>query len=323
VILAGDVGATKILLEVGEARSGQWAPAFSRRYATRDEVGFPEALREFLDEWKREGGAGAIDAAAFGVAGPVEGRKVKMTHRPWIVDADFISNRFAIPKVRVANDLGAAAHGIDWVPREDIVEIQPGHADPDEPRVVLGVGTGLGISYRVNVDGKLREIAGEGGHANFAPGNPEHLALWETIYRQQGRCSAEDVLCGRGLMHIWGHVAGRGAHVHGAPGFPESHEISAGADRGDVHCKAAMALFADCLGSVAGDHAVSLMARGGVYLVGGVVSKITPHLASDRFRQSFCAKGMHSAVLMRIPVRAVKSERIGVIGAARLASELN
>lgn len=322
MILAGDVGATKILLEVGEARSGRWEPAFSRRYATRDETGFAEALHEFLEEWKREGGGGAIDAAAFGVAGMVEGRRVKMTHRPWIVDADFVCNRFDVRKARVANDLGAAAHGIDWIAAEDIVEIQPGHADPLEPRVVLGVGTGLGISYRVNVGGKLHEIAGEGGHANFAPANATHAELWQMIYRAQGRCSAEDVLCGHGLQHIYGHITGRGAHVRGAKDFPESAEISAGADRGDPQCKATLELFADCLGSVAGDHAVSLMARGGVFLVGGVVSKVTPHLASDRFRQSFCAKGVHSAVMMRIPVRAVRSERIAVIGAARMAAEL-
>jgi glucokinase len=148
------------------------------------------------------------------------------------------------------------------------------------------------------------------------------MALWQTIYRERGRCSAEDVLCGHGLQHIWGHVTGRGAHVLGAQGFPESHEISAGADRGDPQCKAALDLFADCLGSVAGDHALSVMARGGVFLVGGVVSKISHHLNTDRFRQSFCAKGLHSALMMRIPVRAVRSERIAVIGAARMASEL-
>jgi len=320
LILAGDVGGTKILLEVGEARSGRWEPAFSRRYATRDEIGFPDALHEFLDEWRREGGGGSIEAAAFGVAGPVEGNRVKMTHRPWIIDGDFVSNRFGIPKVRVANDLGAAAHGIDWVPREEIAQIQPGEPDVREPRVVLGVGTGLGISYRVNIGGRLHEIPGEGGHANFAPGNAEQMALWTTIYREHGHCSAEDVLCGRGLLHIWGHISGRGAHV--VAGFPESHEISAGAANGDKVCKASLELFSDCLGSVAGDHAISLLARGGVYLVGGVVAKIAPQIATERFRQSFCAKGMHSAILMRIPVRAVRSERIAVLGAARMASEL-
>jgi glucokinase len=323
VILAGDVGATKILLEVGEARSGRWEPAFSRRYETRNEVSFADALHEFFDDWKREGGGGSdVSAAAFGVAGPVDGNKVKMTHRPWVVDGDFVTNRFAIPKVRVANDLAAAAHGIDWIPAEDILEIQPGTVDPREPRVVLGVGTGLGISYRVNVEGTLREVSGEGGHANFGPGTLDHAALWQTVFREHGRCSAEDLLSGRGLQHIYGHVTGRGAHVPGATEFPESHEISAGADRGEPMCKAALALFADVLGSVAGDHAVSLMARGGVFLVGGVVTKLSHHLATDRFRQSFCAKGMHSALMMRIPVRAVRSERIAVIGAARMASEL-
>jgi glucokinase len=323
VILAGDVGATKILLEVGEARSGRWEPRYSKRYDTRNEVNFIEAVREFMGDWDREGGgASAIEAAAFGVAGPVHGNSVKMTHRPWTVDGELIHNRFSIPKVRVVNDLGAAAHGIDWVGADEIVEIQPGHADPAEPRVVLGVGTGLGVSYRVNVGGRLHEISGEGGHANFAPANAQQAALWATIYQAQGRCSAEDVLCGRGLQHIYGHTTGRGAHVRGAADWPEPYEITAAAGTGDPHAEASLALFVDCLGSVAGDHAISLMARGGVFLVGGVVAKMHSHLATERFRQAFCAKGVHSGIMMRIPVRAVKSERVAVIGAARIAAEL-
>jgi glucokinase len=324
VYLAGDVGGTKILLEVGETRSGKWQTLFAKRYSAHDAVNFPEVLHEFLSEWdpKRPPGHG-FHAAAFGVAGPVTGNKAKMTNRPWVVDGDLIARRFPIPRVRVVNDLAAAAHGIDWLDKEDFVEIQPGHADPNEPRVVMGVGTGLGVSYRVCIDGKFGEVPGEGGHQNFAPANIRQVGLWHEIYMTHGRVSDEDILSGAGLQHVYAYASGQGAHRPGARETPDPEEITTGAiERSDAHCTGALDLFAEIMASVAGDHALAVLARGGVYLTGGIVAKITSWLQTDHFRAAFCAKGPHSTMMMRIPVHAVKSERIVVIGAARLASEV-
>ena len=116
MILAGDVGATKILLEVGAERSGRWEGAHARRFQTADAANFSAVLAEFLREWGEiRRGSQRITAAAFGVAGPAQGNRVKMTHRPWTVDGDAIARRFPIPKVRVVNDLAAVARGIDAV----------------------------------------------------------------------------------------------------------------------------------------------------------------------------------------------------------------
>jgi glucokinase len=104
---------------------------------------------------------------------------------------------------------------------------------------------------------------------------------------------------------------------------PPPEDITAGAiERKDAKCTGALDLFAECMAGVAGDHALAVLARGGVYLTGGIVVKITSWLQTDHFRSAFCAKGPHSAMLMRIPVRAVTSERVVVIGAARLACEM-
>lgn len=324
MILAGDVGATKILLEVGETRSGRWNSLFARRYATSSDVNFLDLLREFLAEWEPVKPAGRpFSAAAFGVAGPAEGNRVKMTHRPWVVDGDLIARRLSIPRVRVANDLAAAAHGIDWLEAHELAEIQPGEALPNEPRVVMGVGTGLGVSYRVRIDGKLREVSGEAGHANFAPASIKQVGLWHEIYTTHGRVSNEDVLSGAGLQHVYAYTSGLGAHIPGAREMPAPDEITAGAiERSDARFTLALDLFAACLAGVAGDHALAVLARGGVYLTGGIVAKITSWLQTEHFRAAFCAKGQLSAMLMRVPVHAVKSERVVVIGAARLASEV-
>lgn len=304
MILAGDVGATKILLEVGDARSGAWKSVHARRYATGGAASFPAVLAEFIDEWRQIGGGSRrIAAAAIGVAGPASGNKVRMTHRPWTIDGDALSARFGIRKARVVNDLVAVAHGIDWVGKTETVTIQPGKAVAGEPRVVLGVGTGLGIAYLVpTANGGYRELPGEGGHMGFAPASPAQVDLWRHLHSIHGRVSAEDVASGRGLDHINDCIRGVGP--------PEAHS------------KLALALFSECLGNIAGDHALAVLARGGVYLAGGVVAKNIAAIRDSRFREAFCAKSPHSALMMKIPVRAISSERVGVLGAARLASEL-
>ncbi len=323
MILAGDVGATKILLEVGDLRTGRWEPMLSKRYATEGAANFASILDGFLEEWRgtRPNAGYRITAAGFGVAGPAAGNRVKMTNRPWVIDGDLLASRFHLPKVCVVNDLVATAHGIPWVEARDCVTLQPGRSIETEPRVVLGVGTGLGVSCLLNIDGKLRELAGEGGHAGFAPATLEQAELWRSIFTARGRATAEMVLSGSGLVNIYQHLQGLGAHavdLH-AP-LPEKI-TQAALDGSDALCEAALDLFVECLGTVAGDHALTVMARGGVYLTGGVVAKVLPRLQSPRFRAAFCAKAPFSALLMRIPVRAITSERVGVLGAARLAQE--
>jgi glucokinase len=319
VILAGDVGATKILLEVGESRTGRWETAFARRYATEGAVSFAAILESFLDEWRVEAGGRRIGCAGFGVAGPVTGNRAKMTNRPWVIDADAITVRHRIPKVRVANDLVASALGIEWVPARQCVTIQPGRGSDADPRVVLGVGTGLGIAYLVPVDGKLTAVPGEGGHAGFAPATHAQMELWRSIYQAVGRVSCESILSGPGLAAIYSFLHGQGAHPGAEPALLPERITEAALTRKDALCCATLDLFAECLGTVAGDHALAAMARGGVYLVGGITAKIATQLQQDRFRAAFCAKAPHSALLMKIPVRAITSERVGVLGAARLA----
>jgi glucokinase len=325
VILAGDVGGTKILLEVGEVRSGRWEAALSRRYLTAEADDFFSLVAEFLGEWNKTRVKGQrITGAAFGVAGPAEDNRVKMTHRAWIVDAAKISSRFLIPDVTVVNDLVAAAYGIAWLGPRDLVTVQTGKSSPMEPRVVLGVGTGLGIAYLIPApDGSVRALPGEGGHAGFAPATFRQAELWRSIFAAHGRVAAEDVCSGKGLTHVFAFLSGETAHRPGVAEDQITPEwISRTAiEKTDPCSAAALELFVECLGNVAGDHALSTMARGGVYLTGGVTSRIVSFLIEGRFSEAFCSKGAHSAMMMKIPVRAVRNERVALLGAARIAAE--
>ena len=323
MILAGDVGGTKILLEVGEIRSGRWETTLARRYATAEAEDFFTLLADFLGVWnKMRPKNQRITAAAFGVAGPAEGNRVKMTHRPWAVDGAKISSRFLIPNVRVVNDLEAAAHGIAWLGPRDCVTIQAGKGSPDGPRVVMGVGTGLGVSYLIPAQDGFRAIPGEGGHVGFAPATVRQAELWRAIFAAHGRVSAEDVVSGLGLTHVFAFIRDGSVHRPGAAEDQITAEwiTRSAIEKSDAVSAQALDLFVECLGNVAGDQALSVMARGGVYLTGGVTTRIVAAILEGRFCEAFCSKGAHSAMMMKIPVRAVRNERVALLGAARLAS---
>ncbi len=148
MILAGDVGGTKILLEVGELRSGRWQPALARRYLVADFPTMEHVLEAVLADWREARPPRArITAGAIGVAGPALGNRVTMTNRPWRLDGDHLGERFKIPGLKLLNDLAAAAWGLDLLAPRDFLTLQAGKAVEGGNRVVIGVGTGLGVAY--------------------------------------------------------------------------------------------------------------------------------------------------------------------------------
>lgn len=322
MILAGDVGATKILLEAGDLRSGTWKSVLERRYQIADFPNFHAVIEAFLGEWDAVKPPRArITAGGVGVAGPVQGNKVKMTHRAWTIDGDAIARRFGIPHVRVVNDLAAGAYGIAVLSSKDFKTIQPGKPVEGAPRAVVGVGTGLGIAYLVPEGDGYGVLPGEGGHMGFGPASAQQAELWRYLFALHGRVEAEDVVSGRGISNIYEFL--RSTQAGGAPPAarkPDPAWIAEQArDHDDPVARETFRLFAECLGNVAGDQALAVMARGGVFLAGGVAAKVAPHLDLACFRSAFCAKGAFSAHVMKMPVRAVTTERVAVLGAARWA----
>lgn len=326
MILAGDVGATKTLLEVGTLRQGRWRPAFGRRYVGADHPDFDSVLREFFVETSAHHGSPVtIARACFGVAGPVLDNRVQMTNLPWLVDGDAISTAFGIPHVRISNDFAAAASGIDLLQASDLVVLQSGEPTAAAPRVVLGAGTGFGVAYMIWTKAGYRAVAGEGGHTGFAPSTPDELELWRDLYARQGRVVAEDVVSGPGLARIGeflGRREGKSAALEKALLSDDAAASVAHAalESGDPQCSRALEMFISCYGAVAGDHALAVMARGGVYITGGIAPKILPRLLGGAFLSAFNAKGAYSGMVRKIPVLVVKNERLGLLGAAWLAA---
>ena len=170
MILAGDIGGTKTLL----ALAGDDGIVHERRFTSRDWADFPALLRAFLDD---TGGPATITAACFGVAGPVEDNRAKVTYLPWLVDGKALAETFGIGSVAVLNDFATAAQGVAALQPGDLVTLQEGRPLPQSPRLLIGAGTGLGVAALLPEGSGWRTVGGEGGHIGFSPADVRHVVL--------------------------------------------------------------------------------------------------------------------------------------------------
>ena len=325
MILAGDIGGTKALLLLATVRQGRLAPVLERRYAVSSFADFSAMLARFIDECREHRKRDLrLASACFGAAGPVSGHRIEMTNLPWRLDAEEIAAQFGIARVQLVNDFEAAARGIEALAPGDSVILQRGEPLPHAARVVIGAGTGLGVAYALPQGRGYRIIAGEGGHAGFSPADAEQMRLWQALHALFGRVSVEHVVSGPGLVRIYEFLRAGDAQ---APALRASMRAEGAAaisrqalEHGDALAGRALDLFIACYGAVAGDHALSVTARGGVYVAGGIARKIFSRLAAGGFIAAFNAKGVHGQLTRRMPVELVMTERLGLLGAALIAA---
>lgn len=310
MILAGDIGGTKTLL----ALAGDDGIALERRYSSQDWNDFPTLLRAFLGEAGFT--TGAITSACFGVAGPVECNHAKVTYLPWNLDGPALARNFGIGQVTVVNDFAAAAQGVAALCPDDLVTLQEGRLLPDASRLLIGAGTGLGVAALLPEGNGWRTVGGEGGHIGFSPANEEQQAVWQHLARPSGRVTAENVISGPGLAAIYGSlikVSPRNTAI------ADPAEIVAAASSNPLAGRA-LDLFIAAYGAFAGDLALLFMARGGVYLGGGIAPKILSRLQQGGFVRAFRERGAHAGLMPDFPIRVVTNERLGLLGALSIAA---
>lgn len=322
MILAGDIGGTKTLLAAFDGASC----LYRQRFGSHDFARFADLLARFLAD-----AAGALgkpircSTACFGIAGPVIGERVKVTNLPWEIDAGELDQRFGLGGVHLLNDFAAAAHGIDALGGDDLVTLQAGEPLAERPRLVIGAGTGLGVAYRLGT----AVLSGEGGHMSFAPANDRQAALWQWLHKRHGRVEVEHVVCGDGQVRIYEflleqqpQLAGPGAREVLAADDPARAITVRALEAQDPLAEAAVSLFIDCYGALAGDHALAVLARGGVYVAGGIAPKLLPRLSAGGFLAAFNDKGAFAATARACPVHIVVNSDLPLLGAARFAAQL-
>lgn len=322
IFLAGDIGGTKTLLRLFEAGGGVLA---ERRFDSASFTSLEQVVAGFLNDFT----APSLAATCFGVAGPVEGGRANITNLPWRIDAASIATEFHIPQVRLINDFQAVAYGIEALDNSDLATLQAGSPQKGGVRAVIGAGTGLGEGFMVWQESYYAAFPSEGSHADFAPVNALQIELLRYLAERYGHVSYERLLSGPGLVNIFeflrdsrGHqstVELQAAMKTGDPAAAISHCAMGGKD--DL-AEAALDLFAHIYGAEAGNLALKVLARGGVYIAGGIAPQIMGKLEDGEFLRAFADKGRFAGLLGDIPVHVVLNPKVGLLGAARVAERI-
>lgn len=305
--LVGDIGGTNIRFAVIAAAGA--APAQIRSFACSDFPGPEAAIRHYL----ASEGLAPPPVAAFGIATPLEGDAVRMTNHPWAFSIEALRQALGFKQLVFINDFTALALALPQLKGADIEQVGSGTPRPGAPLALLGAGTGLGVSGLIPCAAGWQPLAGEGGHVSLVAGNAREAAIIAVLAGRFGHVSAERALSGPGLAAL--HDAIR--QLDGAPPCPlDAREISARALAGSCpRCSEALELFCALLGSVAGDLALTLGARGGVYVGGGIVPALGDYFACSGFRARFEAKGRFSAYLAAIPTYVIRAPYAALSGA--------
>lgn len=311
--LVGDIGSTNVRFAMAAVDDSAQGLRSVRTLRCAEHAGLAAAVEAYLS------GIGGVRPAiaAIAVAGPVTGDRVSLTNAAWSFSIAAMKAALGLERLTILNDFTAVALSLPRLGGRDVTQIGPGKAVPGEPLAVIGPGTGLGVSALVPSDGGWRPLASEGGHAGFAPATEQEEAIAARLRRRFGRVSWERVLSGPGLVNLYAALAGLGGHEPPEAALPTPAEVTERALAGSCAlCREALELFCGLLGAAAGDLALVVGARGGVYLAGGIAPRLAAFLPRSAFRTRFEAKGRLSAYVASIPTLLIATPHAGLLGAA-------
>jgi len=332
MILAGDVGGTKANLGLFEREGDGLRLVRADKFHSPDFPGLSAVIHAFLGAGPGGPVGGQLEAACFGIPGPVLENRASTPNLAWVVDGALVASDFQVRTVLI-NDLVATAEGIPLLGTDELAALQEGTPDPEGNRVLIAAGTGLGMSMLPWMGNRWVPVASEGGHADYPPRTEDEVELLRYLRERFGRVSAERVVSGPGLFHIYNFLR----DARRIPETPRVREalgrgeeparvigeaaLTTGPDGCDL-CSRALDLFVAAYGALAGNLALLGTATGGVYLGGGIAPKILPRLTGGPFLQAFVAKGRFVPYLEKVPVRVILNDRAALLGAARHASLL-
>jgi glucokinase len=315
MILAGDLGGTKSNLGLFDVRQGKLVRIARKRYTSHEYPGLKDITADFLTQNGEK-----VTAASFGIAGPVVNNTVRATNLPWVIDGAEMAAFLGLKYVRLVNDLEAASYGIGVMEPSDLEVLYPGVPEPQATQVVIAAGTGLGEGI-LYWDGQQHvPIATEGGHADFSPSTDQQADLWKFLKKRNDFVSSELILSGRGFQNIHEFLSPYDKHVGFDTTTDPAPEITRRALTGECPvCVATVNLWIEIYGSEAGNFALRALARGGIYVAGGIAVKILPKLKEGRFAAAARNKEKLEDYLAKIPITVVLNEDCPLMGAAFVA----
>ncbi len=323
MILAGDVGGTKVHLALYEFNQGRLSHARDEKFPAREFKGLEEIVAKFLAQCGRP----EVTAACFGVPGPVRGGKLKLTNLPWVLDSNELACQLQIQHLFLINDLEANGYGIPELAPDQVYELSAGDPGIVGNRGLVSAGTGLGEAILV-WNGKMHiPMASEGGHGDFAARNETEIELLRYLQQTlKGRVSLERVVSGIGLANVYKFL--RDVKGLEEPAWlkermqredPNAVIGEVGEDGSNELCSQTLEMFVSAYGAEAGNLTLKALAVGGMYLGGGIAPKILKKLKDGAFMKAFTDKGRLSELLIHTPVRVILDSRCALLGAAAYA----
>jgi glucokinase len=320
MILAGDVGGTKVHLALYDFIDGKLKYTRDKQYPAKDYAGLEEIVQEFIVAEK-------VTAACFGVPGPVREGRLRLTNLPWTLDSRELATHLKIDYVFLINDLQANGYGIAELTAEQAYTLSEGDARQIGNRALISAGTGLGEGFLIWDGRDYVPYPSEGGHADFAPRNEDEFDLLRFLRQKyNGRISTERVVSGPGLTNVFDFLSEvRGLEV---PAFlaerianedPNAVITDLALKAKSEICEKALDMFVSAYGAEAGNLALKILSVGGLYVGGGIAPRILEKLKDGTFIRAFTDKGRMSQLLVNMPVRVILESRTALIGAAAYA----
>jgi len=332
VILAADVGGTKTVVGLFAESDEGLECVVSRRYASDEHDSLEEILAHFLAHEAPQD-AREVAAACVGIAGAILDGEVRTTNLPWrAVSEASLARAAGTGRVKLLNDLQAAAYGMLFLPTGELALLNDGARQGRRGNVaVIAAGTGLGEASLFWDGERHHPVASEGGHADFAPQTDREIELLRYLRAKfQGHVSWERVLSGPGLSNVYAFLRDAGAHRESAAvadaleaaDDPNVVITEHGLEGGDALSAAALDLFCELYGAEAGNMALRHLATGGVFVGGGIAPKLLPVLQAGSFMRGFADKGRFRELLESLDVRVALNPRAPLVGAAHYARRL-
>jgi glucokinase len=310
VWLVGDVGATNARFGL---MSPQCALLHHRTFACEDHATIEDALVLYFGE---RGGLPTPRLGALAIASAITGDRIAMTNHPWSFSVAALCARLGFERLEVINDFTAVALALPRLGAADRVAIGGGSPAADAPLGVLGAGSGLGVSGLIPASAGWVPLTGEGGHVTMAPADERESAVIDHLRRQFDHVSAERLLSGPGLVNIYNSLCA----LAGVPArdYTAAEITDPATGAADPLCRESTNLFCAMLGTVAGDLALTLGARGGIYIAGGIAPRLGRSFLASPFRERFEAKGRMRSYLAAIPTYLVVHPFPAFVGCAAL-----
>jgi glucokinase len=263
----------------------------------------------------QQAGQPAVREACIAIANPIDGDLLKMTNNPWQFSIEATRQQLGLSSLLMLNDWEAMAMAAPALQGADLEPIGSGEPVPDAPKGLIGPGTGLGVSSLVRSRrGDWVAIAGEGGHVSLSPTCAREADILRVLWRTHAHVSAERAISGMGLENLYKAIC----ELNGKQAEPlvAAQVSERGLAATDVACEEALDRMCRLLGNAAANLALTLGARGGIYIGGGVIGRLGDYFARSGFRAAFEAKGRFENHMRRIPTYVIRAEHPALIGCA-------